>query len=379
MKQDNLPPLGLVMKVMVVILGCSTIYKAVQEYAMQRAENAPASFLHPIIWEVTGHFFSLLLVPFLYLFIRHFPIAGPRRWLRAMVHIVASLVFSIIDTTLFYEARLWIYHYFDLGPYGYGNAYYRYLYEFQVFLVVYWLFYGGLRLFVYVVENRESRLRTARLEAELNQARLDFLKTQINPHFLFNTLNTISSVMYENVVAADRMISLLSQMLRRTLDRAEQQLVPLRKDVELLELYLEIMKARFGDRLTTRVEVSSGAEEAEIPSFLLQPLVENSIKFNPATGEKIAQVLVRAEIAGSWLELNIEDNGPGLSSTFRPGTGLTNVQKRLEHLYGSKQSFELKNRPEGGLAVTIRVPYSEGTEEAASGQIAPVVSEGRHA
>jgi len=366
------------MKVMVAVLSFSTFYKAVQTYAIHQAENEPVPFVYPLIWEVTGHFFTLLLIPIVYLFIKRFPIAGPRRWLRALVHLGASFAFSVIDTTAFYEARLWIYDSFDLGPYGYGNAYYRYLYEFQVFLVMYWLSYGALRLYVYVIENRERQVRTARLEAQLNQARLDVLKTQINPHFLFNTLNTISSVMYENVTAADRMISLLSQMLRRTLDRADQQVVPLHDDVELLELYLEIMKARFGDRLRTRVHISTTANQALIPSFLLQPLVENSIKFNPAAGEQVAEVSVEANVAGEWLELKIEDNGPGLRPNFQPGTGLTNVRKRLEHLYGPRHTFDLSNRPEGGLAVTIRVPYSTGTEELEQTD-GTVVSEVRHA
>ncbi|HXK58378.1 MAG TPA: histidine kinase [Acidobacteriota bacterium] len=363
MNQDNLPSLGLVMKAMAALLGFSTFYKAFQTYFIRRAENDPVAFLHPFIWEATGHFATLLLIPLIYLFIRRYPITGPKRWLLALLHLAVSMAFSIIDTTAFYEARLWIYDYFDLGSYSYGNVYYRYLYEFQVFVVLYWLFYGALHLYAYVNENRKRQIRTAQLEAELNQARLDVLKTQINPHFLFNTLNTISSVMYENVSAADRMISLLSQMLRRTLDRAQHQVVPLRDDVEILELYLEIMRARFGDRLSTCIEIPENAGRALVPSFLLQPLVENSIKFNPVAGERVAEIVVRAEVKGNWLELVIEDNGPGLGPRFRPGTGLRNIQSRLDHIYGKEYRMEMRNKPEGGLNVTIRVPYTPADQE----------------
>jgi len=363
MNRKNLPPLGMVMKAMFVLLTLSTFWKASHEYFSHLAENYPLRFIYPLVWELTGHASTLLLIAPIYLFIRRFPIKRPHAWAWTILHVAASLGFSVINTTVFYEARLRIYDWFNLGTYGYGNVYYRYLFEFQVFLFLYWSFYGALALYAYVAENRERELRTARLEAELNQARLDVLKTQINPHFLFNTLNTISSVMYENVTAADRMISLLSQMLRRTLDRADQQVVPLSDDIELLELYLEIMRARFGDRLSTRIEVAESARNALVPSFLLQPLVENSLKFNRAAGAQVAAVRLRAARQGSRLELQIEDNGPGLPPDFRPGTGLSNVNRRLEHLYGSEHDVKLENRPEGGLRVTIRIPFSAAPVE----------------
>ncbi len=357
-RSHSFPPLGLVMKAMFVLMTLSMFWKASHEYFSHLAENRALPFLYPLIWEITGHASTLLLIPLIYLFIRRFPIRRPHAWAWALVHVAGSLGFSLVNTTIFYEARLRIYDWFSLGSYGYGNVYYRYLYEFQVFVLLYWSFYGALRLYSYVEENRERELRTARLEAQLNQARLDVLKTQINPHFLFNTLNTISSVMYENVSAADRMISLLSQMLRRTLDRADKQLVPLVDDMELLELYLEIMRARFGDRLSAHIDISEPARAALVPSFLLQPLVENSLKFNRAAGAHVAAVRLRAARQDDWLVLEIEDNGPGLAPDFRPGTGLTNVNKRLEHLYGNDHQVKLENRPEGGLRVTIRIPYA---------------------
>ncbi|RPJ82590.1 MAG: hypothetical protein EHM18_15485, partial [Acidobacteria bacterium] len=352
------PRLGLVMKAMFVILTLSAFWRASQKYFSQLADKQQLPFRYPLVWEFTGHYATLLLIPLIYLFILRFPVRRPHAWAWALVHVAASLGFSLIDTTVFYAFRLRIYDWFDLGKYGYGNVYYRYLYEFQVFMFVYWLFYGSLSLYAYVAENRERELRTARLEAQLTQARLDVLKTQINPHFLFNTLNTISSVMYENVSTADRMISLLSQMLRRTLDRADRQVVPLSDDIELLELYLEIMRARFGDRLSASIAVSEQARHALVPSFLLQPLVENSLKFNRAAGSQVAAVRLSAAQNGDWLELKIEDNGPGLAPDFRPGTGLTNVHQRLEHLYGDGHEVKLENRPEGGLRVTISIPFS---------------------
>ncbi|MFB3904550.1 MAG: sensor histidine kinase [Acidobacteriota bacterium] len=365
---DNFPPLGLVMKAVVVILTLSMFWKASHEYFSHLANNHRLPFLYPFVWELTGHASTLLLIPLIYLFIRRFPIRRPHAWAWILLHVAASLGFSLVNTTVFNEARLRIYEWFDLGEYGYGNVYFRYLYEFQVFLLAYWSFYGALLLYTYVVANREREGRTLRLEAELNQARLDVLKTQMNPHFLFNTLNTISSVMYENAPAADRMISLLGQMLRRTLDRADRQVVPLCDDLELLELYLEIMRARFGDRLSADIDIAGPARNALVPSFLLQPLVENSLKFNRTAGTQVVAVRVRAAQTGHWLELAVEDNGPGLPPDFRPGTGLSNLNKRLEYLYGEDHEVKLQDRPEGGLRVTIRLPFSAAPETGAESE-----------
>jgi len=370
-RREYYPPLRSVMLTGLAVMTTAAAWTASQVYFENLTHGGKTPLFYPLIWEFTGHYASLLFVPLLYWFARVFPVGAPRRVLAILAHLVMSVLFSVANTTLFFQLRFWIYELFDLGAYGYGQIYYRYIFEFHKTLVFYWAFYGFLELYAYVAANRQRELRTAQLEAQLNQARLDVLKTQINPHFLFNTLNTISSVMYEDVKAADRMISLLSQMLRRTLERSDKQLVALGEEIELLELYLAIMKTRFQEKLVIRIEIPRECSNALVPSFLLQPLVENAIKFNRPVGEAAAHVAIQAKFVAGRLILLVQANGPGMGQGSQPGTGITNVKRRLEHLFGGDQRLEFEEPPGGGLTVRIDIPCrisedSLGDSEASS-------------
>jgi two-component system LytT family sensor kinase len=368
--QDRYPPFGWLVKFLLVVFGVGALLSASQEYFSILAEGEKYSFIYPLIWEFTGYFTSFLVSFPAYFFMRRFPISRGRLW-RIPLHVAASFGFSLLSTTLFYVVRLRIYGWFGLGHYDYGILFYRYLYEFHKFMIFYWSFYGLLRLYSYVVQNRERELRTVQLESQLNQARVEALKTQINPHFLFNTLNTISSEMYESVPAADRMISLLGDMLRRTLARSDRQLVTVSEELELLELYLGIMRARFEDKLVIDLRASDAAENALVPSFLLQPLVENAIKYNQPTGEQIARVWLTTSVEEGRLRLEVADNGPGLKPNFQPGTGLANVLKRLEYLYGRQARLDFRAREGGGLRVVLDLPFKQESEsQDASAQVA---------
>jgi two-component system, LytTR family, sensor kinase len=356
------PPFRLTMLCLFVLLTAGSLLSAGITRLDQLASGSALPYWYSLLWEFTGFYSTLAVMALVYWFLRRFPIRREKLWFWIPFHIVASFGFSAVNTTIFYGLRRWFYDILGLGEYHYGILFYRYLFEFQKFMMLYWMFYGGILLYQYVMTNREREVMRAKLEAELNQARLDVLKTQINPHFLFNTLNTISSFMYENVKAADRMISLLSQMLRQTLERSDRQMVPLSEDIELLGLYLAIMKARFEEKLSVRIDVPEECAQALVPSFLLQPIVENSVKFNRPTGKRVAEVVIRAKRRGPGLYLIVSDNGPGLNQEFQPGTGLANVRKRLDHLYGPDYLLEFANQPEGGLSVTIRLPYSPAPE-----------------
>lgn len=360
------------------LMTAAAAWTSSQVYFDNLTQGQPVPLVYPLIWEFTGHYASLLFVPFLYWFARVFPVKGPRRIAVILAHLVASVLFSVANTTLFFQLRFWIYDIFHLGSYGYGQIFYRYIFEFHKSLVFYWAAYGFLELYAYVAENRQRELKTAQLEAQLNQARLDVLKTQINPHFLFNTLNTISSVMYEDVKAADRMISLLSQMLRRTLERSDKQLVALGEEIELLELYLAIMKLRFQEKLVIRIDIPPECTGALLPSFLLQPLVENAIKFNRPVGDAIAHVEIQAKTTAGRLILFVKDNGPGLLPGSRPGTGISNVKRRLEHVFGGNHRFDFTESPGGGLTVTIDIPCQISEHAQQEESIAPSV-ERQHA
>src|SRR5213593_2641025 len=203
--------------------------------------------------------------------------------------------------------------------------------------------------------------RTARLETQLVQARLDALVGQLQPHFLFNTLHTISAFVLEDPKQANRMIARLSELLRQSFNRERGPLVTLEEELELLDHYVAIQEARFGDRLRVSFRVDPRAASAIVPTLLLQPLVENAIRHGAVPNGAVAEISIAAVRAGDRLHLEVRDNGPGLNGSSRGGgLGLANTRARLQELYGPSHRFDLTNAsaPGGALAV-IDIPYSD--------------------
>jgi LytS/YehU family sensor histidine kinase len=189
---------------------------------------------------------------------------------------------------------------------------------------------------------------------------------QVNPHFLFNSLNTIAALVHEQPEAADRMITQLSELLRVSLDNTDFHEIPLEQELGIVERYLELERARFGDRLRVQIRTDDGAARALVPSLILQPLVENSIRHGVEARDAGAEIQVDARRSGDDLELTVRDNGPGLKleaqAQPREGIGLSNTRSRLAHLYGVRQRLELAPAVGGGLEVRLRIPYRTQVE-----------------
>jgi two-component system LytT family sensor kinase len=226
--------------------------------------------------------------------------------------------------------------------------------------VIYALIVCGHYAYEYYLRYREREIRSVELEGRLAQAELQNLKMQLHPHFLFNTLNTISVLMMRDVGLANRMLIRLSDLLRLTLDNAGNQMVTLKQELDFLRGYLEIEQTRFQDRLTINIDVSPAALDASVPNLILQPLVENAIRHGITTRPGAGVIQIRAHVAEKDLHLEVSDDGPGLGSRFKKGIGLKNTEARLAQLYGPAQRFELINRPSGGLQVTITIPFNAG-------------------
>jgi sensor histidine kinase YesM len=226
-------------------------------------------------------------------------------------------------------------------------------------VVVYWAILGFSHALAYYRESRERALQAFQLESQLAQARLQSLKMQLNPHFLFNTLNTVSQLIYEEPENADRMITHLGDLLRMSLDAGSEHQVTLRQELEFLERYLEIQKARFGDRLTTQFDIDPCLYDVLVPTLILQPLVENAIRHGVGPRSAPGRIEIHAQSQDSMLCLRVSDNGSGLpegESAVKEGVGLGNTRARLKHLYGADQSLAFCNRPGGGLVVTLAFP-----------------------
>lgn len=232
-------------------------------------------------------------------------------------------------------------------------------------LFKYWIIVLGHLGWHYYTAYRERERQAAALATELVQARLQALRMQINPHFLFNTLNTISALIHDHPDAADRMVVRLSELLRRTLDRGDVQEVPLREEIDFLKSYLEIEQMRFPDRLTVTWSVEPKTRELLVPHLILQPLVENALRHGIMPREEAGRIEIGARLVdGAHLEMTVRDNGKGLNGADglsqnghgRQGIGLKNVRSRLTQLYGGAQEFTLANAAGGGVEARVRIP-----------------------
>ena len=209
----------------------------------------------------------------------------------------------------------------------------------------------------YLLETRER----AKAQDQLSEARLQSLRLQLQPHFLFNTLNAITALIGSEPRAAERMVAGLSELLRASLRSADEQEVPLARELEHLKLYTDIQRTRFGDRLDVQLDVDPVTRSAMVPSLLLQPLVENAIRHGLAPRAVGGQVYVRAARDGEELRLEVRDDGVGAETRggalSREGVGLANTRERLRRLHGERQRFAYETRPGAGFAVTIALPF----------------------
>jgi sensor histidine kinase YesM len=234
--------------------------------------------------------------------------------------------------------------------------------QFHLNLATFWVILGIGAAFDYYRKFRERELRATQLESRLAQAQLDVLRMQLQPHFLFNTLHTISAYMQEgDIEAADHMIARLSELLRLAIDGVHTQEVPLRRELEFVQRYLDIQQIRFNEQLRVRVDVAPDVLDAMVPSLLLQPLVENAIRHGISPRAEGGTVALRIARAGPELHIDIEDDGVGLEAAASrgvgKGVGLANTRARLTQLHGTAQRFDVRDRPEGGVRVSLALPF----------------------
>ncbi|WP_375383540.1 sensor histidine kinase [uncultured Sphingomonas sp.] len=220
--------------------------------------------------------------------------------------------------------------------------------------------YFGINFYL-IVEEQADQMEV--LEMQASSAQLAMLRYQLNPHFLFNTLNSISTlVLLKDTQRANAMLSRLSSFLRYTLANEPTAHVTLAQEVETLKLYLEIEKMRFEARLRPSFDIDPRVEKARLPSLLLQPLVENAIKYAVTPKEDGADITVTARLAGDRVQIDVSDTGPGLQAmpkrpSLSTGVGITNIKERLAQAYGPDQRFQVRALPTGGFGVAIEIPF----------------------
>ncbi|MEL6924183.1 MAG: histidine kinase, partial [Bacteroidota bacterium] len=277
-----------------------------------------------------------------------------------LIYLLASLAFGFTLTSLMYGLRVPLYklvgidrlaEIFNDLPWRYLMEYFK---QFFVFMLIYFV-YRGINEYH---KNREREQQEVVLRQELLKAQIQGLQMQLHPHFFFNTLNTISSVMYHNPARADRLISQLSKFLRNVIDLKDQQLHPLEKEIELLQQFTDVMKERYRDQLFVQFDIAETCTAYAVPVLILQPLVENAIKYAIDHQEQ-TEVRVQAQCEEERLLLEVIDNGPGIrEGSLTKGTGLSATIARLQKLYPDQYQFDMQNRTQGGLQISINLPAS---------------------
>ncbi len=326
-------------------------------------------YMHPppdwqiYVWEIS----STLVVGLLALAVSRFEwryrITGPGMLRRLPMHLVAAVVFSVVHVTLMVWLRKLAYvvagDSYDFGPLVAG-----FFYEFQRDFGT----YGGIVIFCALLrtvrERRHQQMRELALRKAASDARLAHLAAQMEPHFIFNTLNAISNRMYEDVTAADRMLVALADLLRAAMARDGADRVQVADDVRWLEAYCHLMAERQPGQLDVELDIGESARRALIPRLLLQPLVENAFRHGLRSGRGRLTVGVRVD--GGRLRCRIVDNGVGMDDAATPGLGLVNVRERLALLYPENHQLTIRPGADGGTEVMVDMPL-EWADAAAPG------------
>lgn len=310
-----------------------------------------------------------VLTPWVFAASRRFRLEPPRRGRHIALHVAGALLMCVAWAGMGSVLRLMVF------PIEAAFSFEKYLLGLGSWILttlpfgtgVYFALVGIEHSFYYFAQARERETQAARLEAQLSEARLNALRMQLHPHFLFNSLNAITVLVRDQETgAATRMLGLLSDVLRQVLRAEPAQEVALQAEVEFLERYLAIEQVRFSDRLRPRMEIAPEVQRASVPSFLLQPLVENAVRHGIAKRADAGLVEVRARREGGEVIITVRDDGPGLpprgvsADPFIPGgVGLSNTRGRLAALYGSAASLTLRNAEDGGVVAEIRMPFRE--------------------
>jgi two-component system, LytTR family, sensor kinase len=334
---------------------------AMQTYYFERGEGSHPEFLYILKLSLLSFWIYALLTPPVLWLCWRYPIERRRFFSRVLLHFAASLVFTSVHISLRIAAypvrvqgkvmavntRLWRSMFLYMSFDNIVNTY--------AMIAI----FGHMMLYYH--DMRERELRSAQLEGKLAKAQLSMLKMQLQPHFLFNTLNAVSALARDNPDAAEDMLVRLSDLLRQTLDNDADQEVPLRAELEFLGQYLEIEQVRFADRLQVHINPAPETLDALVPNMFLQPLVENALRHGIGRKAQGGRLEMRSWREANDLFVSVQDSGPGFpanaETSLVEGIGLSNTRSRLEHLHPGNHRLRFTNVADGGALVTIKLPF----------------------
>ncbi len=329
----------------------------------ERTARPPITGASDVFWRISIYMLWALVTPLVFWLSSHSGLGRARSATNIGLHVLAAIaIASLLDTysDVVYKHLLQSPEEREalatvLGGALSGITRLSFLWELIIYLAI--LSVGFAR--DYYRRFQERQMQAARLETQLTEARLEALRMQINPHFLFNTLHAISSMVERNPSGVRKMVARLSALLRHTLDHDGAQEIPLNREIDVLDDYLAIMQVRFENRLTIRRDIDPEVLDAMVPDMILQPIVENAIKHGVTQRATPGWVLIAAHRHDDTLRLVVEDNGPGLtlSENLNQGVGLSNVRSRLRQMYDNEAELTLSTGREGGIRAEISIPY----------------------
>jgi two-component system, LytTR family, sensor kinase len=356
-------------------------------YELYRSTGTPMTFGSVLALQCSQVFGYALLTPFVFAFANRYPVRRSNWVRRSLLLLAGGAVFNVAHVAMrgmtpyaFWDPRLhhWVSAIWDSEAHTFHIQWYMYQRLFLSNVVddvvtTYLAIVLVAHVASYYQKMRERELRTSQLQAQLEKARLQALKSQLQPHFLFNTLNSISALMLTDVEAADRMITRLGDLLRLSLETAGTQMTTLSRELEFVNCYIAIEKVRFEERLNVIIDVAPETLDASVPHLLLQPLVDNAIKHGISKLVSGGEIRISATQDEADLHLEVKDNGPGFrdASHASSGLGLRITRERLETIYGQDQSVELLAPPEGGITARVCIPLRPGAKTSEEFRVAP--------
>ena len=335
------------------------LFFSTQIYMMNYAEKQPIRYAEGFLTQAAACYLWALATP-LVLWLAHRYRIDRGNWRRRLgQHLFFSLVLVVILLAAHFVIYMWLIgRTTHITPFRVFNYLY---YNLDRWWLVYWFILLLSHAMNYYHSFRKGELKASQLQTQLVESQLEALKMQVQPHFLFNTLHSISALLSKDTEGARKMITRLGDFLRLTLENGGSQEVTLRQEIEFLNGYLEIERIRFKDRLTTDIQVDSEVLDVRVPNLILQPIVENAMR-HAVSNSKSGRVEVVAAPVNGVVRIEVRDNGPGikgdrtLEARRGKGLGLANTRARLLGLYGTEARFDLANAPAGGLVVTLEIP-----------------------
>jgi len=341
-----------------VLFGVATIIAllySVERYFYSRLVGDPISMIELVPAELVFTYAWALLTPPVMYVAKRYPVWGDQPAKNWLAQLGAMLAFIVAHNAIFSLAITALDRSLTLTslPKLFGQSLLAWtVLDALVFCVIVVIHHAV----VYYRVSKDRAIRASQLEARLAQTQLQMLRMQLQPHFLFNTLHSISALMHKDVRRADSMVAALSDLLRMSLQNIGAQEVPLQSELDFLQRYVEIMSLRFGDRLHVTIDVDPETRDARVPNLFLQPLVENSFRHGFGDlGQGAISIAVRRD--GDMLVCDIVDDGRGLRAGHKEGVGLASTRQRLAHLYGDRHIFSLRGAPGEGVHVTMAIPF----------------------